>query len=82
MAMVLLSAMSSYFTHMDRFFAPTFMPLDDDVVRVRRPTVGVFETAFNIGNMPFRYGSLRLTSHSLVVEVEPILICVRTALLL
>lgn len=44
----------SFFGDVDRLFAPTYLPTDQDVLRSRLRTTGITETVFNLGTLTYR----------------------------
>lgn len=43
-----------FYSNLDRLFAPTYRPTNDDVLRVRSKTTGISETRFDMGDMIVR----------------------------
>lgn len=44
----------SFFIDIDRLFASTYLPTDQDVLRSRLRTTGITETIFNLGSLTYR----------------------------
>lgn len=44
----------SYLTDIDRIAMPSFVPTQQDVLRVRVPTTGIIEYPFDLENIIFR----------------------------
>eukprot|EP01130_Rhizamoeba_saxonica_P010648 TRINITY_DN437_c0_g2_i1.p1 TRINITY_DN437_c0_g2~~TRINITY_DN437_c0_g2_i1.p1 ORF type:complete len:349 (-),score=74.40 TRINITY_DN437_c0_g2_i1:38-1084(-) len=43
-----------YFTNLDRFFNPEYIPTDDDIVRAKIKTSGIITTEFSVGGYNFK----------------------------
>ncbi|CEI86097.1 Putative GPA4 (Fragment) [Rhizopus microsporus] len=43
-----------FFSQLDRFWEPGYMPTDQDIVRCRAKTTGIVETTFHIGPLTYR----------------------------
>ncbi|XP_071776608.1 guanine nucleotide-binding protein subunit alpha-15.1 [Centroberyx gerrardi] len=50
----LLDSTEYYMTHLDRIAAPDYIPTDQDVLRVRFPTTGIHDYAFNVKTITLR----------------------------
>lgn len=48
-------ASGSFFDILDQIAQPTYIPSEEDVIRVRIQTTGIFESRFEIGPMIFQY---------------------------
>jgi guanine nucleotide-binding protein G(q) subunit alpha len=46
--------MLSFLENIDRIVAPSYLPTEQDVVRVRIPTTGIIEHSFDLENMKFQ----------------------------
>ncbi len=44
---------SSYYSNIDRLFAPNYLPSDQDVLRSRLRTTGITETLFELGQLNY-----------------------------
>lgn len=49
------SFFSSYLSDLDRVAAPNYLPTQEDIVRVRVPTNGIYEYAFELDDIIFRF---------------------------
>lgn len=45
---------SSFLEDIDRFFAPSYLPTDQDILRTRLRTTGISETIFDLGSLTYR----------------------------
>lgn len=43
----------SFYTELDRLFAPGFKPTEQDIIRVRVKTSGISETKFQVGDLTY-----------------------------
>lgn len=50
-----ITYISSYLNDIDRVTAETYVPTQQDVLRVRVPTTGIIEYPFDLENVIFRY---------------------------
>lgn len=46
--------LGSYLSDFDRIAAPSFVPNEQDILRVRVPTTGIIEYPFELQNVTFR----------------------------
>lgn len=44
----------SFFEHLGRLFAPSYIPSDQDILRSRLKTTGITETVFDLGALTYR----------------------------
>jgi guanine nucleotide-binding protein G(q) subunit alpha len=51
---ILMSSSSSYLNDLDRVADPSYLPTQQDVLRVRVPTTGIIEYPFDLQSVIFR----------------------------
>jgi hypothetical protein len=45
---------SSFLEHLDRLFAPGYVPTNQDIVRAQKRLTGIYETIFDSGALTYR----------------------------
>jgi hypothetical protein len=49
------NTMSSFFDAVERIVSPGYLPTEDDVLRARTKTTGIYETRFQMGQLSIQY---------------------------
>jgi len=49
------NGISSFFEEVERIVKPGYLPSEDDVLRARTKTTGIYETRFQMGQLSIQY---------------------------